>query len=282
METTTPGAEDQAALWNGPAGHAWVEAQGLLDRILAPFEDLLMGGIPAGSGGHALDVGCGTGSTTLAVARRLGAEGRATGIDISAPMIAAARSRAEREGTPASFLCADAQSHAFAPAGFDRMVSRFGVMFFEDPVRAFRNLRRAAKDEALLRFVAWRGPEDNPFMTTAERAAAPLLPALPPRRPDAPGQFAFADSRRVQEILQASGWTGIDIRPIDVSCALPEVDLVWYVTRLGPVGRILTEADDATRARIVETVRPAFDPYVRGTEVRFTAGCWMVVARGKA
>ena len=140
-----------------------------------------------------LDVGCGTGSTTLAVARLLGAKGRCTGIDISEPMIAAARARAEREGTPASFIRADAQTHAFEPASFDMIISRFGVMFFDDSVRAFANLRRAARDDAELRFIAWRSAAENPFMTTAERAAAPLLPNLPARRPDAPGQFAFAD-----------------------------------------------------------------------------------------
>ena len=116
-------------------------------------------------------------------------------------------------------------------------------------------------------------------MTTAEHAAAPLLPNLPARRPDAPGQFAFADERRVHGILEQSGWVGIDMRPIDVACTLPETALVRYLTRLGPVGRILHEADERTRAQVVETVRAAFDPFVHGAEVRFIAACWMVGAR---
>ena len=95
-----------------------------------------------------LDVGCGTGSTTLAVARQLGANGDSIGIDISEPMIAAARARAEREAAPARFICADAQEHAFEPASFDMIISRFGVMFFDDPVRAFANLRRACERTA--------------------------------------------------------------------------------------------------------------------------------------
>lgn len=132
---------------------------------------------------------------------------------------------------------------------------------------------------AELRFVAWRSAADNPFMTTAERAAAPLLPNLPARQPGAPGQFAFADSHRVATILEQSGWAEVDIRPIDVVCTLPEKDLVRYVSRLGPVGLILQEADDQTRARVIETVRAAFDPYVHGAEVRFTAACWMVCAQ---
>jgi hypothetical protein len=159
------------------------------------------------------------------------------------------------------------------------IISRFGVMFFDDPVRAFTNLRRASEDNAELRFIAWRSASENPFMTAAERAAAPLLPNLSPRRPDAPGQFAFADPRRVSRILEESGWAEIDLQPIDVACTLPEKELVRYLTRLGPLGLILHEADDRTRTQVIETVRAAFEPYVQGAEVRFTAACWVVGAR---
>ena len=228
-----------------------------------------------------LDVGCGTGSTTLAVARRLGATGRAIGIDLSGPMTDAARARAEREGSPASFVCADAATYAFEPAGFDLIMSRFGVMFFDDFVQAFANLRRAARADGELRFIAWRSAAENPFMTTAERAAAPLLPNIPARRPEAPGQFAFADQGRVHGILEDSGWAEIDIRPIDVACALPERQLAQHATRFGPVGLILHEADEPTRLRVIDTVRAAFEPYVHGTEVRFTAACWLVGARAQ-
>ncbi|HEY2981668.1 MAG TPA: class I SAM-dependent methyltransferase [Anaerolineales bacterium] len=279
MDVTQQTDDEQTKLWNGRAGRAWVEAQEVLDQMFKPFEDLLLEVVSAGSAGQVLDIGCGTGSTTLAVARRLGAKGRCIGIDISEPMIAAARARAERESTPASFIRADAQTHAFEPASFDTIISRFGVMFFDDSVQAFANLRRAARDDAEFRFVAWRSAAENPFMTTAERAAAPFLPNLPARRPDAPGQFAFADRLRVYRILEESDWAEIDIRPIDVACALPEKELVRYLTRLGPVGLVLQDADERTRTRIIETVRAAFDPYVHGSEVRFTAACWMVDAR---
>ena len=272
--------DEQAARWNGPAGNAWVDAQDVVDALFAPLEDLLVEAVPAGRGGRVLDVGCGTGGTTVAVARRLGAEGHCVGVDISGPMVEAARARALREGAAASFVRADAQDHVFGPAVFDAVVSRFGVMFFQDTVRAFTNLRRAAKEDARLRFIAWRDIAENPFMTTAERAAAPLLPDLPERRPDAPGQFAFADADRVRRLLEESGWAGIDIRPVDVTCVLPEAELVPYFSRFGPVGIALRETDEPTRARVVETVRAAFDPFVQGTEVRFTAACWQIDARG--
>ncbi len=279
MESARQSHDEQMALWNGPAGHAWVETQELLDQVLKPFEDLLVEAIPTGSGSRVLDVGCGTGAVTLATARRAGAQGWCVGVDISEPMIAAARARAELESTPASFICADAQTHAFGPATFDRIVSRFGVMFFDDAVQAFANLRQAARDGAELDFAAWRSAAENPFMTTAERIAAPLLPNLPARRPDAPGQFAFADQHRVRRILEASGWREIDIRPVDLVCTLAESELLRYLTRLGPVGLALQEVDEPTRAKVIEAIRPAFDAYVHGAEVRFTAACWTVTAR---
>jgi SAM-dependent methyltransferase len=278
----TKSDDEQTRLWNGPAGRAWIDAQEPLDQMFKPLEDLLVEAVPAGSARSVLDIGCGTGSTTLAVARRLGRQGRSVGLDISEPMLAVARTRAEQEGTPASFICANVQIQALEPASFDTFISRFGVMFFDDSVRAFANLRHAAKDNAELRFIAWRSAAENPFMTTAERAAAPLLPSLPARRPDAPGQFAFADRNRVHAILEQSGWARIDIQPIDVVCALPRNDLSRYVTRLGPVGMALQEANDSTRAHVTETVLAAFDPYVHGADVRYTAACWMVSARAPA
>jgi ubiquinone/menaquinone biosynthesis C-methylase UbiE len=282
MGITNETNSEQTALWNGPAGRAWVDAQELLDAILKPFEDLLVDAVAARSGSHALDVldvGCGTGSTTLAIARLLGEKSHCLGIDISKPMIAAAQARAERTGSPARFVSDNAQVHVFGPASFDMVVSRFGVMFFDDPIQAFANLRRAARDDAALRFVVWRSPAENPFMTTAERAAAPLLPNFPERRPDAPGQFAFANGNRVRAILEESGWAQIELESIAVDCTLPEKALLGYVTRLGPVGLALQEADEVTRAHVAEVVRTAFDPFVYGDVVRFSAACWMVSAR---
>ncbi|MFE7901986.1 class I SAM-dependent methyltransferase [Streptomyces sp. NPDC057424] len=276
MDASHRSDDEQAARWNGPSGRAWVDLQGVLNEMFRPIEELLVDAVSAEHAGRVLDVGCGTGGITRAVARRVG---HCVGVDISGPMIETARARAEQEGVPASFVQADAQEYAFEPGVFDAVISRFGVMFFSDPVRAFGNLRSTVRDGAGLRCVVWRGPEENPFMTTAERAAAPFLPELPARRPDQPGQFAFADPQRVHRILAESGWAGIDIQPVDVVCALPEKELVPYFTRLGPLGTVLPGADERTRAEIVEAVRPAFDPFVQGPEVRYTAACWTVSAR---
>ncbi|NUO41531.1 MAG: class I SAM-dependent methyltransferase [Streptomyces sp.] len=279
MEIKHPTEDDQPGRWGGRAGHVWVAKQELLDGLLKPLEEVLVEGLPTAAGGRVLDVGCGTGSTTVAVARRLGPEGRCVGVDISEPMIGAARDRAAEAGVPASFVVADAADHPFEPATFDAVVSRLGVMFFDDSVRAFTHLRRAARDGAGLRFVAWRGPEENPFMTTAERAAAPLVPQLPARRPDGPGQFAFADADVVRGVLAESGWGEIGIRPVELPCVLPTSELVGYFTELGPLGMLLPDLDEEIRPRVVDTVRAAFEPFVHGPEVRFTAACWVVDAK---
>jgi SAM-dependent methyltransferase len=271
--------DEQAMLWNGDGGQAWVEAQPVLDGMFARFEAMLADAVAESGATKVLDIGCGTGATTLAIARQIGAGAECLGLDISEPMIEVATARAREQGSPARFISADAQTHDFGSPGFDRIVSRFGVMFFDDPVAAFANLRRAARKGGELGLIVWRSAGENAFMTTAERAAAPLLPSLAARDPDAPGQFAFADKGRVEGILTASGWGSVDIRPVDVECAVSESALVPYLSRFGPLGRVLGSVDDAMRARIIDTVRAAFDPFVHGDEVRFTSACWTVSGR---
>jgi SAM-dependent methyltransferase len=268
----------QAQLWNNQAGHNWVEQNAMLDRLFAPFEQLLVDAVRGAR--QVLDVGCGAGATTFAVARSL-KEGRCTGADLSAPLIDLARRKAAETGVDnADFVVADAQVHDFQPAAFDAVISRFGVMFFDDPVAAFANLRRASRADAGLACIAWRGRQDNPFMTAAERAAAPLLPEAPPRDPDAPGQFAFADSDRVSAILSAAGWRDVDLQPLDVACAMSAEDLETYAARMGPVSLILPSLEADRRQAVIEAVRRGFAPFVADGVARFTAACWMVRARG--
>lgn len=279
MSVSRKVSDEQAALWNGSSGQSWVEAQELLDHMFTPFETLLVEVTTSKPRTRVLDIGCGTGSTTLALKRKLGNEATCVGVDISEPMLELARARATEAGLPVSFVRADAEQYAFEPASFDMLTSRFGVMFFADSVRAFENLRHAARENAELCVIAWRGASENPFMTAAEQAVAPILPSLPARDLDGPGQFHFADSNRVRQILVDSGWTAIDIRPLDIECSFPEPELMRYVTRLGPLGRIVRDLDEETKARVLGAVRPAFAPYIRGGTVRFNAACWQIGAR---
>jgi SAM-dependent methyltransferase len=270
---------DQTAHWNGVAGRNWVDAEGLIDRMMKPLEVLIVDAVVPGKPTTVLDVGCGTGAVTVALARRLGQESRVTAIDISEPMLAGAQARAAREGVAASFIRGSAETHPFDPGAYDMIVSRFGVMFFDDDIRAFRNLRRATKPGGRLCFLAWRSSSQNPFITVAERAAIPLLPNLATRKPEGPGPFNLADPDRLDGILRDSGWSGIGLRPVDVTCSFSEKDLVQYVTRLGPIGQIFADLDEPTRAKVIETVVPAFAPFLEGGEVRHTAAVWMATAQ---
>lgn len=286
QEPVTAVNRDQSALWNGAGGQAWVVAQETLDAMFAPFEQVLLDEARACSlakAAQVLDIGCGTGATTLALARGLGPAVLCEGLDISGPMIELARARAQREGlSSARFTQGDAQLHALAPASYALLVSRFGVMFFDDPVAAFANLRKAARAGAHLRCIAWRSPAENPFMTVAEKAAAPYLPNLPPRQPGAPGQFAFADRERVAGLLAASGWVGIDIQPLDVNCTLSEEGLMRFISRLGPVGQALWQLEEPERQKVIDAMVPAFAPYLQDGQASYTAACWMLRARAPA
>ena len=277
-QSTQPNTQ-QAALWNDASGKAWVEMQPILDGVLAPFESLVVDAGYPGKGGTVLDIGCGAGATTLAMARRVGNDGRCVGLDISQPLVALATRRARvEEVANASFEVGDAQAYAFESGRFDAVVSRFGVMFFDDPVVAFCNIRQAARRGGKLAFVAWRSPRENDFMTTAGRAAAPFLPQAPVPDPEAPGQFAFADGTRVRRILERSGWSSIKVEQADVPCQITESHLMTYVTRLGPVGAALREVDQATAEKITAALPAAFKPFVADGKAHFIAACWLVTA----
>lgn len=265
--------------WNGPAGKAWVDARPAMDTMFRPLQDRLVGAVRDTGARLVLDIGCGTGSTTIAIAEALPSGGGVVGIDVSAPMIADAKVRAAAADSEARFVVADAQTHDFPERTYDLLVSRFGVMFFEDPVAAFSNLRQAMRRDGHACLIAWRPATDNPFMTAAERAVAPLLPDLPPRKTVGPGQFAFGDGDYVRAVLEGTRWHDVEVTPLDQPCAFAAEALDRYITGVGPVGLALREADDDLRARVLAAARQAFTPFVDGDMVRFTAACWQITAR---
>jgi len=278
MSETPPANAEQAEQWNGPGARSWIQAQTLLDQTFLNFEKMLVEAVKAAGASTVLDIGCGTGATTRAIARQLSPEGRALGLDISAPMIARATELAKAEGSPAQFAAGDAQTQAFEPGSFDMITSRFGVMFFSDPVAAFSNLRGALKPEGQLAMVSWRSAAENPFMTVAERAAAPLLPDLPPRSSGPTGQFAFADPARIQGILDDSGWKNARSEAIDVTCTFPADALDTYLSLMGPVGQMLAQKDEDLKQRVIDAIRTSFETYIVGSNIAFTAACWMTRA----
>jgi SAM-dependent methyltransferase len=278
MSMSTSAERDMAAYWDR-AGQVWVEHQALLDRLMAPIAEAVVETAGLVNGEAVLDVGCGAGATTFAAAWRVGPTGRAVGVDISGALVELARRRAGEDGMEGvEFLLADAQTHGFDPA-FDAVVSRFGVMFFPDPVAAFANLRRALRPGGRLVFAAWRAPEENPLSLIPLRAAAPLLPEPPRFEKDAPGRFAFADPERVRGILSSSGWRDVTITPLDVASPLSLDELMTMSLRVGPLSPILKSADEVSRREVESAVAEALAPFAPNGAAVMGSACWLVTAK---
>lgn len=277
-KSTVELAAEQAALWNGPGGQNWLKAQARLDHLMAGITREALALANAQPGEMAIDVGCGPGTTTAALASAVGPEGHVLGVDISQVLIDAALTRRLPNAT---FVVADAGTHPFEAGSADLIFSRFGVMFFADPVAAFVNLRRALKPSGRLAFVCWRSALDNPWSLTPVRAAAPFL-TLPPRPdPEEPGQFAFGDRARVERILKGAGFAGLAIEPLDVEIWMGRdpADVVANAGRFGPLARPLAEADPAAAARAKAAIIEAMAPHATKDGVSLPGACWLVSAK---
>ena len=219
-------------------------------------------------GERALDVGCGCGHPTLSLARRLGSAGRVTGIDVSAPMLDVAKSLANDapdDCAAMDFLEADAQSHGFAPGSFDLVFSRFGVMFFENPVTAFSNIKSAMAPEGRLGFCCWQPREVNPFMTVPAQAALELLPPPPAVAPRSPGPFAFEEQIYIEDILTAAGFKEIRIEslahPIAFGSGLSLAAVVEHLVKIGPIAQMVRDAPEGLEQPVRDKVMSAISPY---------------------
>ena len=186
---------DRIADWNGQSGDRWVAHQARHDARLAVFGQAAIEAAAPVAGERVLDVGCGAGASTLALAVRVGAGGQVLGVDISEPLIARARALAPQD-TPALFRAADASSAELPEGAFDILFSRFGVMFFADPTAAFAHMRRALKPGGRVAFVCWRGVAENDWVRLPMGAIKGIVPPMAAPDPEAPGPFSFGDRGR--------------------------------------------------------------------------------------
>lgn len=278
--TDQPASPLDQTFWKEKGGDAWLQLQGLMERLYLPISEAILDRLNPSAGSRVLDVGCGGGATTLDLARRLGPDGQAVGVDISQPLLDSACGQATAAGVDnIEFVQADAQQHDFGPGSFDAVISRFGVMFFSDPDAAFANLRRATKGGGAMVLACWRRAEDNPLALLPVEAAAPLLPEPPQVTTDGPGRFAFRDPDHVRGILTRSGWREIDIAPLDVSTPLDFDEAMALSTRLGVLATVLPGLDDRLRAQICEAVAAQLRDHVQDGVIPMSAACWLVSAR---
>ncbi|MFO0633032.1 MAG: methyltransferase domain-containing protein [Nannocystaceae bacterium] len=273
------GNPEQRAFWNEQAGPRWVTADDYVAAMLAPCSAALFARAAIGTGERVLDVGCGAGQTTVELAARTGPSGRVVGLDVSAPLLE--RARARGEGLPqVSFLEADAQVHDLGDARFDAVVSRFGVMFFADPVAAFTRLRGACDRGGRLAFVCWRSVADNPWFAAPLRAMARHVEPPPPPEPGAPGPFGLADGPHIAEILARAGWHRVVIEPIDVSLQVgrdPD-DALRLAQLLGATAAPLAQAEPAARDAALSAVRSVYVEAHGPDGVHMPGAIWAVTA----
>jgi SAM-dependent methyltransferase len=274
-------AADQAAFWNGPGGQGWLAAYARIERSIAPFSEVVLAAAAAQPGECAIDVGCGTGGTTAALARAVGAAGPSAGhvlgVDISRPLIEAARAQNVANAT---FMVGDATVQPFDAQSVDLVFSRFGVMFFADPVAAFRNLRRALKPGGRLVFLCWRTPAENPWGLVPVRAAQPFLPPIPRPGPEDPGQYSFGDRARVERILGEAGFGAPRFEPVDrpVWMGSSVAEVVEGSGRFGPLARAFADATPAARAQAQAAIAKALEPHASADGVALPGACWLVRA----
>lgn len=272
---------DQIAYWNGSGGARWTAQQASQDILLAPILDILIDRAGAKPGHHVLDVGCGCGATTIALAQRVAPQGLVVGIDVSAPMLARARKLAPRH-LPLKLVLADATVYPFDSQSFDLLVSRFGVMFFAEPAVAFTNLRRALRQDGRVAFACWREPRHNPWMMLSLQAAYRHVPRLPEAGPDDPGPFALALATRLRDVLGRAGFSRLDMEPHDLSLDIAVGGglerAVEGALQIGPASRALQDASPQVRDAARNSIREALAPFARGQSVPLPASIWMVTA----
>lgn len=278
----SPPNQSQSEYWNGAGGERWVRNQVAIEQAFEPFGAAALARLAATAGESVLDIGCGAGQTALAIARSVGADGRVLGVDLSRPLLERARERTADAGLGnLSFVEADASNHVF-DTQFAAAFSRFGVMFFSDPVLAFSHLHGALASGGRLVFACWQAFDDNPWVALPFAAALEVAPnAAVPNDPEAPGPFSFGSPGRVGGILNRAGYRRVQIEPFraPVSFSADGVEsAVDFSCQVGPVGRLVAEHSEPVRLQIREKLRALFEPLERGGRIELDGAVWLVRA----
>jgi SAM-dependent methyltransferase len=241
------------------------------------------------NGERVLDVGCGAGTSSLALAVRVSKQSSVLGLDISEALIARARECASADA-PITYRLADASSAALTDQAFDLLFSRFGVMFFDDPIAAFTHMRGALKVGGRVVFVCWRAADENDWVRLPMGAIKGIVPPSSPPDPEAAGPFSFGDRDRVTRILNAAGFTDIALAPFNHAIPFGQgetreaavEDALDMAFQVGPLSRELADQPDDIRAHAAEAVRAAFAQRPGEQSVMIDGAAWIVTARNRA
>ncbi len=279
--------QEQIDYWNGESGQRWAEQDRVMARLLQPIGDALLDHAELDQCLHVVDVGCGGGSQSRLLAKRLSSDATVTGIDISEPLLAVAQAnnQATENAANIEYLLADAAEYDFPTGKFDGLFSRFGVMFFSDPVAAFTNLRKALCDGGKLAFSCWQGIDKNDWARIPVETAMQYVSLPDNMVPDAegPGPFAFARAERIESILQQAGFSNIQITSriqqirIGEAPTLPES--IREMAGAGPVQRLLVGQDDSVKEKVYKALESTMAPYYQNGAITLPSAIWFVTAR---
>ena len=279
--------EEQIEFWNGEASRGWVERDLQMEQLLAPLGEAAIAAAGVTAGEHILDIGCGCGHTSIALAERVQESGMIVGADISAPMLEVARGRSSRlpealQGA-VDFVETDASTHAFSAQSFDLLFSRFGVMFFDDPTAAFANMREALKPGGRLAFICWAPVPENQWITVPMGVAFQHVSPPEPPPPNAPGPFAFADPAYTEGVLTGAGFTDVALAAYKPHMHFGHgqtlAEIAEFFVEMGPLSRVLAEASPEQSELIRRDIGTAIEPFYDGEAVSLGASCWIVTAR---
>ena len=281
MPELTIANQEQREFWSDIKGDLWVTLQPRIDTMLATFGDKALDTLNPQSGERILEIGCGTGTTTLALGGRVGTSGEILAADLSRPMLNKAIERANVSAEhPITFVEADAQVHSFPTAAFDAVYSRFGVMFFDDPIAAFRNIGKAVRPGGRMAYVCWADRKANPWIRIPAGAAKTCLDLPAPPPDDAPGQFSMENEDRVQQILHDAGWSDIGLErfTVDGSIGSDAADAARFITKMGPMSEPFALADSDTQNKTLQVIEEALTPYSNDSGVTLGFSTWIVSA----
>ena len=287
MAHTDPPNADQCEFWNGEGGRAWLEYHHVIDRLNRPLHRALMTAAAPNRGERVIDIGCGCGETAMESANAVGPQGRVLGIDLSEMLIDEANKRAGEcsAAGPVTFVAGDAATYDFSDCDADLALSRFGVMFFDDPVAAFRNIRRGLRPTGRLVFLCWQDKARSDFYNLPLAAALKQLPTPDPVPPHAPGPFAFADPGYTRDTLEKAGFTDVVCRDVGAELIMPDLGGAHHTAdffmELGPVRRLAAEAAAPVQAAVRREIALALEPRRTGEGYRLDVAAWIVLARSK-